>query len=194
MYYIEQELINQADIYKQTFSPHGSDGPSAKWHAERNGRCIRHGRRWLLSDFLIKHLREGVRNYARHECQECRIDQQAGNNMVSVYRLHQRNGSKITSTMYRLWSASTSAVSWKTGMRPSVTTEEAYKSWQYFKRKLRDLTDQLKKFWAKELVYHNVHKVFGQTDLGKQRRPTSEQSDQGLHCLQFPLHLLDAFL
>ena len=30
--------------------------------------------------------------------------------------------------------------------------EEAYKSWQYFKKSQRDLTDQWKKFWAKKLL------------------------------------------
>ena len=48
---------------------------------------------------------------------------------------------------------------------------------------------------AGHLLVPLCSKVFGQTGRGKHCRPRSEeQSDQGLFCLQFPLHLLDALL
>ena len=52
-------------------------------------------------------------------------------------------------------------------------------------------------FWYTDLFlnYRYVPNVFGQIVLGKQCRPRlEEQSHQGLHCLPFPLHLLDTLL
>ena len=40
--------------------------------------------------------------------------------------------------------------------------------------------------------YCNEFKFSGQTGLGTQCRPRSDCSDQSLHCLQFPLHILDS--
>ena len=36
-------------------------------------------------------------------------------------------------------------------LTPEEVTE-AYKSWQYFKKRQKELTDQWKKFWAKKLL------------------------------------------
>ena len=47
---------------------------------------------------------------------------------------------------------------------------------------------------AKCFIYHNDPKFFGQMGLGKQCRPRLEQSDQGLHCLQFRLYIFYALL
>ena len=42
------------------------------------------------------------------------------------------------------------------------------------------------------VCYRNVPKFSDRQIWANSADP--EQSDQGLHCLQFPLHLLDAFL
>ena len=54
--------------------------------------------------------------------------------------------------------------------------------------------------WSCIVILHTVIFLGFQTDRSGQTVQTQirllleEQSDQGLHCLQFPLHLLDAFL
>ena len=46
----------------------------------------------------------------------------------------------------------------------------------------------------KVFTYHNVPKFSDRQTWANSADPdqTAPQSDQGLHCLQFPLHLLDA--
>ena len=76
-YYIEQELIYQAGIYRQTFWPHGSDGWSVLQKDMEEKEVMEEDDCCHIKDFMIKsslmNLR-GVRDYARHECQGCRID------------------------------------------------------------------------------------------------------------------------
>ena len=72
-YFIEQELIYQADIYRQTFWPHGSDGPSVLQKEVEEIEGMEEDDCCYIKGFLIKatlmNLREGVRDDARHECQ-----------------------------------------------------------------------------------------------------------------------------
>ena len=44
------------------------------------------------------------------------------------------------------------------------------------------------------LAYRNVLKFSDRQIRANSADPDQEQSDQGLHCLQFPLHLLDTLL
>ena len=72
-YYIGQELIYQADIYRQIFWSHGSDGPSVLQKEMEEIEVMEEDDCCHIKDFLIKatliNLREGVRDHARHECQ-----------------------------------------------------------------------------------------------------------------------------
>ena len=71
-YYIEKDLEYQADVYRQTFSSsHESDEPSAL-QKEVEGQDVK--RENVLVKAVLMNLREGVRDYVRHECQGCRID------------------------------------------------------------------------------------------------------------------------
>ena len=61
----------QADVYRQTFSSHESNKPSAL-QKEVEGQDVE--RENFLVKAVLMNLREGVRDYVRHECQGCRID------------------------------------------------------------------------------------------------------------------------
>ena len=145
---------------------------------------------YQIKDFLIKatlmNLREGVRDYARHECQGCRIDHPSQKHHdLCLWTSPQE---WIQDNKYHV---SISIMSWKTGTRLSVIiwwnqtdretktihlltpeeAEEANKSWQFFKKSQRDLTDQWKKFWAKKLVesYTSEEKTEEQTKSEEKR-------------------------
>lgn len=177
-YYIEKELEDQADIYKQTFWPHGSAGASAlQKDVEGTLQKDTSEEDYLwMKDFLTKailmNLREGVRDYARHECSGCRIDHpsqkqhdlclmtspqewiegykyhEAALECLNIYNVMEDWDEVIAENMTEHRVRDAKGVHLLT---PNET-EEAYKCWQYFKKNQKDITDQWKQYWAKKLI------------------------------------------
>ena len=124
-YYIEQDLLYQADTYGEEFWPYGPDGPSTLQKEVEKIEVVEEDDCYHIKDFLINatlmNLREGVRDYARHECQGCRIDHPSQKYHDLCLWIHHKNRFKISNTTNQFWSVSTSIMSWKTETRLSVT-------------------------------------------------------------------------
>ena len=170
-YYIEKDLIYQADVYGQTFLSHQSEESSAL-QKEVEGHAGSFQKENFLTKAILMNLREGVRDHARHECQGCRIDHPSqkhhdmclwttAEEWINDYKYHEpaleclNHYDVIEDLDEILWEhmmgskrKSTDAIHLLT---PELTIE-TYKNWQYFKKNQRDMTDQWKTFWAKKLL------------------------------------------
>ena len=77
--------------------------------------------------------------------------------------------------------------------RRSVDTVNKNKGKQFEEPKI--ISFHLKPILSKSVFkYRNDPKFSDRQVWANSADPDQEQSDQGLHCLQFPLHLLDALL
>lgn len=170
-YYLEKDLIYQADIYSQTFLSHESEEPSAL-QKEVEGHEVSFKKEKFLTEAILKNLREGVRDHVRHECQGCRTDHPSqkhhhmclwttSEEWINDYKYHEPAleclniydviedfDEIIWEYMMGTRRKLTDAIHLLT---PEVTIE-TYKNWQYFKKNQRDMTDQWKTFWAKKLL------------------------------------------
>ena len=136
----------------------------------------------------MTNLREGVRAYARHECQGCRIDHQSQKHhdlclwtspqewiqdykyhepvleCLNIYSVMEDWDETICVYLMEPKSRATKAIHILT----PEESEEAYKSWQYFEKSQRN---QWKKFWAKKLLesYTTEEKTEEQTKSEEKR-------------------------
>ena len=58
--------------------------------------------------------------------------------------------------------------------------EEAYKSWQYFKKSRRELTDQWKKFWAKKLLESYTAEEKTEEQIKSEEKTTKQEAEKKL--------------
>ena len=201
-YYIEQDLLYQADTYREEFWPYGPDGPSTLQKEVEEIEVVEEDDCCHIKDFLIKatlmNLREGVRDYARHECQGCRIDHPSQKyhdlclwtspqewiqdfkyhepalECLNIYNVMEDWDETICDYLKDPEARKIKAVHLLT----PEEVEEAYKSWQYFKKSQRELTDQWKKFWAKKLLesYTSEEKTEEQTK--SEEKKTKQESEK----------------
>ena len=169
-YYIEQDLLYQADTHGEEIWPYGSDGPSTLQKEVEEIEVVEEDDCCHIKDFLIKatlmNLREGVRDYARHECQGCRTDHPSQKyhdlclwtspqewiqdfkyhelalECLNIYNVMEDWDETICDYLKDPKARKIKAVHLLT----PEEVEEAYKSWQYFKKRQKELTDQWKKF------------------------------------------------
>ena len=201
-YYIEQDLLYQADTYGEEFWPYGPDGPSTLQKEVEEIEVVEEDDCCHIKDFLIKatlmNLREGVKDYARHECQGCRIDypsqkyhdlclwtspqewiqdfkyHEPALECLNIYNVMEDWDETICDYLKDPKARKIKAVHLLT----PEEVEEAYKSWQYFKKSQRELTDQWKKFWAKKLLesYTSEEKTEEQTK--SEEKKTKQESEK----------------
>ena len=168
-YYIEKDLEYQADVYRQTFSSHESDEPSAL-QKEVEGQDVK--RENFLVKAVLMNLREGVRDYVRHECQGCRIDHPSqkyhdmclwttAEEWITDYKYHEPALECLNifdvledfdDLMWEHMMGSQRKSIEAIHLLTPELTNEVYKDWQYFKNNQRDMTDQWKTFWGKKLL------------------------------------------
>ena len=168
-YYIEKDLEYQADVYRQTFSSHASDEPSAL-QKEVEGQDVK--RENFLVKAVLMNLREGVRDYVRHECQGCRIDHPSqkyhdmclwttAEEWITDYKYHEPALECLNifdvledfdDLMWEHMMGSKRKSIEAVHLLTPELTNEVYKDWQYFKNNQSDMTDQWKTFWANKLL------------------------------------------
>ena len=168
-YYIEKDLEYQADVYRQTFSSHESDESSAL-QKEVEGQDVK--RENFLVKAVLMNLREGVRDYVRHECQGCRIDHPSqkyhdmclwttAEEWITDYKYHEPALECLNifdvledfdDLMWEHMMGSQRKSIEAVHLLTPELTNEVYKDWQYFKNNQRDMTDQWKTFWANKLL------------------------------------------
>ena len=193
-YYLEKDLIYQADIYNQTFLSDESDEPSAL-QKEVEGHEVSFKKEKFLTEAILKNIREGVRDHVRHECQGCRTDRPSqkhhhmclwttAEEWINEYKYHEpaleylniydviEDFDKIIwGYMMGTRRKQTDAIHLLT---PEVTIE-TYENWQYFKKNQRDMTDQWRTFWAKKLL--ESYKETNQEPTAEENSSTQDWSE-----------------
>ena len=180
-YFVEQELMYRADIYRQNIDPDQSDMKcDLQKEVEDNTKtdCLM---KTLLTDIILQHLKINVGEYAHYECQGCRIDHPSQKyhdiclwttpkewiedyhyhepalECLNIYNVLKDFDNQMWTNLFgeRRRTTSLKDMSDLTRGVQFLTPDEtiqAYKCWQYFKNSQKELSEQWKTYWAKKLI------------------------------------------
>lgn len=186
-YYVEKELMHRNDIYNHTSETNDSDGSLSQLQREvEGGYCDKTEFTKMLIKAILENLRVCVSDYAHHQCKGCRFDHPSQKHhhiclwltpkeWVEKLRCHESalEGLNIYDVMHdwdkKIWNYVFSnrdydhMTTMGVDLLTSEESEDVYKSWQYFKKCQRDLTDRWKTYWGKKLI-----ETYEKNDCSKQ--------------------------